>query len=312
MRKIIDYFKPHLAYEKQIELLTSRGLIIEDKEFALGLLRSIGYYRLSSYLYPFRDKDMKSESEKFKGKVSIEIVAELIEFDSKLRHEILAGLESFELSFKAILAYIIGICHPFIHYNFDFLHPKLDLTKYEKWKEKYERDKTYAQKQDYIKNYLSKYDDKFPIWIAVEFMQFGTLTFLFEILTDQHKKEISDHYSIPSNRLMNITIESFRDLRNICAHHSRLWNSKNINIIPKISKTPSIAKELIHIDVTEANSIYRPLVLLVYLVEKINPSSGYKTRIKNLIDSFPVAINDMVFNQMGFPIDWKSKEFWLS
>ena len=49
------YLKPHLTHLDQLALLKQRGLVVSDDEEALKLLRNLGYYRLSSYLFPFRE-----------------------------------------------------------------------------------------------------------------------------------------------------------------------------------------------------------------------------------------------------------------
>lgn len=38
--------------------LKTRGLVIENDLKALGYLKTIGYYRISGYLYPFRQIDI--------------------------------------------------------------------------------------------------------------------------------------------------------------------------------------------------------------------------------------------------------------
>ena len=40
-------------FDEQLFRLKERGLIIDDEAKALGYLKTIGYYRLSGYLYPF-------------------------------------------------------------------------------------------------------------------------------------------------------------------------------------------------------------------------------------------------------------------
>jgi abortive infection bacteriophage resistance protein len=45
----MKYQKPPLTFEQQLDLLMSRGLHINDKDFALACLRNISYYRLSAY-----------------------------------------------------------------------------------------------------------------------------------------------------------------------------------------------------------------------------------------------------------------------
>lgn len=48
--------KPWKSYEEQLDLLISRGLVVTDRSRALDYLQRIGYYRLSGYWYPFRER----------------------------------------------------------------------------------------------------------------------------------------------------------------------------------------------------------------------------------------------------------------
>jgi abortive infection bacteriophage resistance protein len=48
----VPYTKSALTYAGQVEILKSRGLLIEDEFKAEHLLKNISYYRLSGYWYP--------------------------------------------------------------------------------------------------------------------------------------------------------------------------------------------------------------------------------------------------------------------
>lgn len=50
------YGKPHLTFEQQVAHLRDKGMIIEDETWALSRLAQIGYYRLSAYWHPFKDR----------------------------------------------------------------------------------------------------------------------------------------------------------------------------------------------------------------------------------------------------------------
>ena len=47
--------KKHLSIDGQIAKLASRGLIIEDEDYARDVLDRISYYRLTGYLHDFRE-----------------------------------------------------------------------------------------------------------------------------------------------------------------------------------------------------------------------------------------------------------------
>ena len=51
--------KKHLTIDEQIELLKTRGCIIEDEELTKSILLDINYYRLTSYFLPFKESDNK-------------------------------------------------------------------------------------------------------------------------------------------------------------------------------------------------------------------------------------------------------------
>ena len=69
-------------------------------------------------------------------------------------------------------------------------------------------------------------------------------------------------------------------------------------------------EELLHLDYVDLNKIYRSLVFLIYIVEKIDPDTHFKIKMRNLICSFPNSINHLVFSEMGFPVNWIELDFW--
>ena len=52
-----EYAKPWLSVDEQIDRLAEHGVEIEDRNRAALVLQAIGYYRLTGYLYPFRESE---------------------------------------------------------------------------------------------------------------------------------------------------------------------------------------------------------------------------------------------------------------
>jgi len=48
---------------QQVERLAGHGVDVADHERAAGLLKAIGYYRLTGYLYPFRESEQYIDDE---------------------------------------------------------------------------------------------------------------------------------------------------------------------------------------------------------------------------------------------------------
>ena len=90
--------KPHLSYEGQINKLREKGCIIADDSFCESILVNIGYYRLSAYFLPFKNKDGK-----YVDNLSFEKVYRIYEFDRKLRILLFSAIEVIEVSLRTRL-----------------------------------------------------------------------------------------------------------------------------------------------------------------------------------------------------------------
>ena len=53
MERLPHFMKHYMTEADLMALLKSRGLVISDEDKAVRYLESIGYYRLSAYMYPF-------------------------------------------------------------------------------------------------------------------------------------------------------------------------------------------------------------------------------------------------------------------
>lgn len=98
----MEYQKPWLSLDDQIQKLVDRGLIIDDREAATDFLQQIGYYRLSGYLYPFREsetvagsngKNQRSLLSTYTPGTTLDQVIGLVDFDRRLRLLVLEAVE---------------------------------------------------------------------------------------------------------------------------------------------------------------------------------------------------------------------------
>ena len=79
-------------------LLESRGLVISDEAKAVRYLESIGYYRLSAYMYPFLKAP--KETHLYKDGTTFQQVLNLYRFDKKLRMLLLNEIEKVEIAIR--------------------------------------------------------------------------------------------------------------------------------------------------------------------------------------------------------------------
>jgi abortive infection bacteriophage resistance protein len=104
------YRKPHLTFEQQVWHLRQKGMVIEDEAIALSTLEQIGYYRLSAYWHPFKERDVvsKSANEALRAGTRFQFAHDLYEFDRQLRQLVLEGVEIIEVSLRVDIAYLLG------------------------------------------------------------------------------------------------------------------------------------------------------------------------------------------------------------
>ncbi|NEQ48695.1 MAG: Abi family protein [Leptolyngbya sp. SIO3F4] len=296
---LMDFDKPSQSTEDHIQLLKERGLIITDEDRAEYYLKNIGYYRLSGYMYPFQ----ADNNHRFKDGASFRQVLNHYIFDKKLRFLLLDALERIEISLRTNLTNHYSLSnepHWFMNqslFNNSVLHSKFIADLNEKCKDSNER---------FIKAYYHKYSkpELPPSWMAFETLTFGSLVSVYENLKDDdNKKAIAKVFgTFPS--MLESWLKSMLFIRNCSAHHSRLWNRR----IPLKPKIPTRKKNrfLENVDDHTNKQLYGILSCIVYVLNHINPTSSFKTKLNALFAEYP----DVDTRNMGFPESWKTETLW--
>ncbi|MEA0681703.1 Abi family protein [Xanthomonas campestris] len=319
------YARPHLSFEAQLEGLKNRGLIVTDDAAALAYLRRLGYYRLSAYLYPFRQSSMSIVdgkvvlhlSDNFKDGASFHDAINLYVFDKKLRMLVSDAIERIEVAIRVDIAYNMGRLHTFAHHQPEFLHGhfsskvKADtgLTKHQEWLNKL-RGLTDKSKEDFVKHYRSKYGLPLPIWVSIEVWDFGLLSHFYAGMKLKEQEELANRFGIPSPNLMTSWLRAINYVRNIAAHHGRLFNRNMVDypIIPQEGQIPAFDPSW------AALNVYRPyatLCVISYLMKRICPGSSWQARVKNHLQTFPVTqIDGLSVKALGCDDSWANDSFW--
>ncbi len=317
------YTKPHLTVREQIALLKGRGMQISDVAKAEEYLQRIGYYRLSGYWYPFRESRVVTKD----GKLSVDIldtfksgsefkhVVELYVFDKKLRLIVLDAIERIEIALRVDIAHLLGSYHPCAHREPALLHGK--FSRPDKtgniWHQRWLRDLSVREqrsREDFIKHYRQKYSSPMPIWMSIEVWDFGLMSTLFENLQIKDQLIIANKYGVSRPELMVSWIKSINHVRNICAHHSRLWNCSPVDQ-PKLPKTGE-APLLEHWtqDKFSQSRIYPILSIIQFLLLTINPTSLWKHRLKQHLESEFPQVSGISIQHAGFPDQWRAIPLW--
>jgi abortive infection bacteriophage resistance protein len=296
------FSKPALSITDQIALLQRRGMVVSHQDQATHYLKHISYYRLRAYWLPF-ETHAENGDHSFKGGTNFNDVLKLYVFDRHLRLIVLDAIERIEVSLKALWAYHLAMTYG--------AHGYLDASLY------YEGDyakaldnliKELARSRDtFILHYRRKYSEPAlpPIWMASEVMSLGQFSKWFGNLKFRRdRKAIADEYCLNEKVLVSIT-HHLSYVRNICAHHGRLWN-KRLTVKMMLPKSPTVLS--IALNQSAGDKVYNTLVVLNYVLGIVAPGSDWPTRIVSLMDTCPLADA----TAMGFPKNWRTMQPWVA
>ena len=240
--------KAFKTYAQQVETLAGRGMDMGDRESAVATLRRVNYYRLSGYWYPLRAIDAQASAaqgkavrlDSFVPGSRFEDVVRLYVFDKKLRLLALDALERIEMAVRVDVAHLLGKRDPAAHENPACLHgnfakkqiakgPDAGKTQHQLWLAKYHSMLHRARKEPFVVHHQQQYG-ALPIWAAVEVWDFGLLSKLFAGMQHADQELIATLYGAPSGQAFAQWLRSLNFIRNVSAHHSRLWN---INVVER-------------------------------------------------------------------------------
>ena len=284
-----------------MDILISRGLVITDKKKAIRWLRRIGYYRLTGYLYPFRDTNGA-----FLEGTSMEHALNLYVFDKKLRLLILDAIERIEVAIRVEIALLLGARDPLAHLNPQLLHgnfskkvsPDSSKTKHQIWMEKFDRSVA-VSREDFVPHFLEQFESHMPIWVAIEIWDLGMLSRFFGGMQRADQRQIAQLFGLTNAQTMTNWLTHINLLRNIAAHHGRLWNRKLV-ITPSFKGTENLSLLQRWMKDEESKTIIAAsIAILDHLVSVIQPDSEWSNRMINFLKDFPDVPNISVAD-MGF------------
>ena len=282
------FTKTHLSYDDQITLLMSRGLVISDKDLARKKLEHISYYRLSAYFLPFQ-----SQKDVFNPDTRFEEILDLYYFDKALRKIIFNAIETLEINIRANIAYHLSKeAGAFGYMDKENLH--IGYTDYINLAQTIQRE-TKRSRESFVTHFKKQYrSDILPVWMMVEIVSFSTLSKLFKALKPEHET-MTDKLCIPP-KVLKSWLHVINHIRNICAHHGRLWN-KQFTIKALLPKKVEQFKEI------RNDKVFVLILMLHYMFEALDTADGFVEKIKALLSEYP----EVSLVSMGFPDDWNER-----
>ena len=215
------YAKHHASPNDRIIHLISKGLIAPRQNIAVRKIESIGYERLRIYFLSRRDQPGKT----FRPGTTYKDILQLYECDVRLREVSFKAVGRFEIAFRNVLSEAMSLRYG--------SHPYYDR---EVFKDAKAHNQAISQvikafdasRDERAKHYRHTYDSPAlpPIWILKEFLSFGGTARLYASLAGPLRKDVAKAFGVPRLPIFDSWVPCFVDLRNICAHHDRLFNRK--------------------------------------------------------------------------------------
>lgn len=312
------YDKPPLSHDELLERLKSRGLFVSDDNRALRYLGRIGYYRLTAYMVPFQ---LPNSDHQFKPGASFDDILYHYIFDRRLRLLVLDAIERIEVAIRAAITDAMSERHddPFWYTNSKhFARADQHATMLSKVREsckiqlqrRPENEGDHLNYPSALEHYLTTYGEPElpPSWLVTQELTIGSLDKMFSALKHSEQERISASLNLRAPLLRSWLLTLVR-LRNVCAHHARLWNIA-LGVAPATPRSPNVpwVRDTGQIGNSAEGParLYRALVVIQSLMHQISPESSWAGRLWELLGEF----DEIPKRAMGMPEAWEDDEFW--
>ena len=295
--------------DEQIEILSSKGLVISDNERTKDILLKENYFFLSGYRHPFM-KDGKDRT--FLSGTTFEEMYAMFTFDRNIRNIFFKNLLIVENNIKSLISYQLSRKYGFKEK--DYLNPKnfsedsLHIRQVRDVLDKIKRQiRINGRKHSATIHYITNYG-YIPLWILVKVLSFGLVGELYNILKENDKMEIANFYDLDV-KTFSIYLTVLSNYRNLCAHEDILFDHRTQKEIPdNIIHSDLNIKMVDNVYLFGKNDLFAVIIILKSMlstqqfIDLIN-EVGYEVDIiSGKISVIPIS---KILNKMGFPENWR-------
>lgn len=315
------YNKPYRSPSDLIGDLKSKHLTFLNESDAERILSQISYYHFKIYLHPLLDP-ASPDRKYYRCGEFFEYGVELYRFDEKLRAYLFSVIARLEVKLRSRLDHTLSSYTNNAFWYLDdtyFFTPDGNAQMINNIRENIKKDFE-REKEMYARNYKEKYHNNIhslystlpPFWIASEFMTIGCLLKIVKSIDFSYFKSLPS----PNNTILNNLaaefgardfnalvnwIQRLRDIRNRCAHHSRLWNAR-------LAVPSSIANELTFA-ATQPNRPYLSIAVIQKMVKTLGMHDiNMREALGSLFNGHRAA--KIYLHDAGFPEQWENDPLW--
>jgi len=297
--------KDFKTLNEQIEIFKSKGLIINDPEYAKEVLFRENYFFINGYRHLFMRSNV---DRRYINGVTFEEIYSLFLFDRTFRNILFKNILIVENNIKSIISYQLSLKYGYREK--DYLVPRNFTTNKDKSKQvidilkKMKRQiNLNATQHSATSHYVTNYG-YIPLWVLVKVLSFGIVGELFSILKKEDQISISEIYNIDVDTMSSyLTILS--NYRNLCAHEDIVFSNKTQRVIGdtvfhRKLNIPIMDDEYLY----GKNDVFALIIILKQMLSKEEFSNCIE-EIKHNLDNLEINLHsvkiDKVLDGMGFP-----------
>lgn len=215
------YTKPYRTPAQRVAHLRSRGLTVRRPALATQRIEQIGYERLRIYFISRRQSGLPGRP--FIPGTTYDDIIRLHDCDHLIRKICFEAVARFELLFRNTLSEVLSQQHGSHPWSVPgiFRDASSERQAYQTLLG------VVAQTKDpRIAHYIATYGQPMlpPVWTIKEVLTFGAAARLYKTLAGPLRGAIASAFGVSKEPVFQSWLECLVDLRNICAHHDRLFN----------------------------------------------------------------------------------------
>jgi abortive infection bacteriophage resistance protein len=309
------YTKIPLSFQDQITLLKDRDLLIGDEPKALSYLQEISYYRLSAYFLPYQ-----VTKDKFENNITFDQIIKTYSFDRELRLLVFDCIERIEVAIRTQFIHQMSTHYNDSHWQDNqnhFITPYYNkignlVNPFADFQAIISKAKTARTPETFVRHYINNYSKPAnpPSWMSFELLTMGELSHIYRGLkNNSDKKRVADFFDVHPT-VFTSWLHTLTYIRNICAHHSRLWN-RDLAIEPEKLLKPK--GNWIDKPFENNRRVFYFLCILRYMLLRANPGNSMKQKVEKLFKKYPTV----PIKYLGIPsdgngnlLDWQNEPLW--
>ena len=278
--------KPHKTFKEQSDILKNRGMVFISDNESIDFLSHVNYYRISGYLLPF----IYYENGEQKYSTSLCQIKSIYNADASIRILLSSIIERIEIHLRTQISYYYSQQYgPDGYSDANNFNQRHNHIYFQSLLNKCINDNS---KSPVVQHHINKYGGKFPLWVIIDYFTLGMLSHFYTDMKNPDKTYLSMNLYSVNYQTLSSWLRCITDLRNRCAHYSRLYYWQ----FPAIPKMPQQEKY------KADRTLFSQLLMLKYMYPG-DWNKDFLNPLRKLIRLNKAYINR---EHIGFPYKWYS------